>query len=280
MSKKFLNSLSVLNDSEMPYPRVCAHRGYPEIVPENSLPSYALAIALGAEEIEFDLWASKDKVLVTTHDSTLDRTSNGKGFIWEHTLEELKSFDFGVERSEYGEYGDKFEGLKIATFEEILMNFGRRVIMNIHVKLWDKHVDEWASQIDYDYMDEIVEMIRKYNCEEHVYFMTNNDDKLKKVKKLYPEFHVCVGNDRTRPWEIVNRAIEIGAEKVQLFVPYYNQEMIDKAHEHGIICNIFCCDRLCDAERFLNMKIDCLLTNRYNLMAQFVKEYQSKKAAK
>lgn len=270
---EFIDKISVPNDRDMPYPRVCAHRGYPEVAPENSMPSYGIAVAMGAEEIEFDLWVSKDNVLVTTHDATLDRTSTGSGFVWEHTLEELKSFDFGVNRSEYG---DRFKGLKIATFEEILKNFGRRVIMNIHVKLWDKHADEWANLISYDYMDEIVTMIREYNREEHVYFVTNNDEKLKKVKSLYPEFRVCVGNDRTRPWEIVNRAIDIGAEKVQLFVPYLNREMVDKAHAHGIICNVFCCDRLCDAERFLTMKIDCLLTNKYNMIAQFTKEYMSK----
>lgn len=276
----FINKISVQNDSEMPYPRVCAHRGYPELAPENSMPSYGIAVAMGAEEIEFDLWASKDGVLVTTHDSTLDRTSNGHGRIWDYTLEELKKLDFGVEQGEYGEYGDKFKGLRIATFEEILKQFARRVIMNIHVKLWDNHLTGENEFLQYDYMEEIIAMIRKYNAEKHVYFMSTGDEKLKKAKRLAPDIHVCVGNDRNRPYEIVNRAIEIGAEKVQLFVPYFDQEMIDKAHEHGIICNVFCCDRLCDAQRFLDMKIDCLLTNRYNMIAQFTKEYLSKKQFK
>ena len=258
----FIDKISIKNDSELPYPRVCAHRGYPVVAPENSMPSYGIAVAMGAEEIEFDLWASKDGVLVTTHDSTLDRTSNGTGKIWDYTLEELKSLDFGVEKGEYGEYGDKYKGLKIATFEEILKAFARRVIMNIHVKLWDNHLTGENEFIQYDYMEEIVAMIRKYNAEEYVYFMSNGDEKLKKVKRLAPDIHLC------------------GAEKVQLFVPYFDQEMIDKAHAHGIICNVFCCDRLCDAERFLNMKIDCLLTNKYNMIAQFTKEYMSKKQSK
>ena len=47
-------------DATMPYPRVCAHRGFNTIAPENSLPAYGAAVAMGAEEIEFDLWFTKD----------------------------------------------------------------------------------------------------------------------------------------------------------------------------------------------------------------------------
>ena len=63
----------VQNDKNMPYPRVCAHRGFNTIAPENTMPAFAAAIALGAEEIEFDLWATKDGELVTAHDSKLER---------------------------------------------------------------------------------------------------------------------------------------------------------------------------------------------------------------
>jgi len=44
------------DEDAMPYPRVCAHRGFNTIAPENSMPAFGAAIALGAEEIEFDLW--------------------------------------------------------------------------------------------------------------------------------------------------------------------------------------------------------------------------------
>ena len=43
------------------------------------------AVALGAEEIEFDLWSTKDGVIVSCHDSTLERVSTGVGNIWDYT---------------------------------------------------------------------------------------------------------------------------------------------------------------------------------------------------
>ena len=52
----------------MPYPRVCAHRGFSTIAPENSMPAFGAAVAMGAEEIEFDLWYTKDGEIVSIFD--------------------------------------------------------------------------------------------------------------------------------------------------------------------------------------------------------------------
>ena len=43
-----------------PYHRVNAHRGLSSVCPENTLPAFAAAVAVGADEIELDLWASRD----------------------------------------------------------------------------------------------------------------------------------------------------------------------------------------------------------------------------
>lgn len=239
------------SDAVMGYPRICAHRGFNTIAPENSMPAFGAAVALGAEEIEFDLWSTTDGVLVSCHDDTLDRVSDGCGKIYNHSYDELLKLDFGIK------HGDKFKGLKICTFEEILKKFARCVIMNIHVKIWDYGFENTM-------MDKIVELIRKYNCENHVYFMTANDKIIKEVMAYAPDIKVCVGWDGNKdPMSIVGRAIELGAYKVQLFKPYFNQESVKKAHKHGILCNVFWADDPEEAIAFRKMGIDCILTNDY-----------------
>ena len=238
-------------DSVMKYPRICAHRGFNTIAPENSLPAFGAAVALGAEEIEFDIWSTKDRVLVSCHDSTLERVSDGGGKIYEHTYEELLNMDFGIK------HGEKFRGLKIPTFEEILQKFAGRVIMNIHVKIWDLDFSD-------NMIKEIVGLVRKYDCANHVYFMTVNDKIIKEVMRYAPDIPVCVGWDRNKdPLSIVERAIVLGAKKVQLYKSYFNQQSIDLAHEHGILCNVFWADDPEEAIRYRNMGIDCILTNDY-----------------
>lgn len=247
-------------DDLMKYPRLCAHRGFNTVAPENSLPAFGAAVALGAEEIEFDLWATKDRVLVSCHDSTLDRVSDGEGKIYDHTYEELLALDFGVK------HGEKFKGLKIPTFEEILQKFAGRVIMNIHVKIWDKNMDDLM-------IEEIVALIRKYDCEKHIYFMTTSDEVIKKVQNYAPELRICVGWDGNKdPMSMVDRAIELGAYKIQLFKPYFNQETVDKAHANGILCNVFYADDPDEAGKYLDMGIDTVLTNDYLPIYNAVKE--------
>ncbi|MBO5653022.1 MAG: glycerophosphodiester phosphodiesterase, partial [Clostridia bacterium] len=129
--------------------------------------------------------------------------------------------------------------------------------MNIHVKVWDMNFPD-------DKMEEIVGLVRKYDCEKQVYFMTINDEIIKKVMAYAPDISVCVGWDRNQdPLSIVKRAIALGAPKVQLYKPYFNQESVDLAHAHGIICNVFWSDDPEEARRFRDMGIDCILTNDY-----------------
>ena len=134
-------------DRYMPYPRLCAHRGYHAMAPENTMPAFGSAVAMGAQEIEFDLWSTTDGVLVTAHDKKLERVSNGEGLVGEHSLAELKALDFGVK------FGEVYKELRIPTFEEILQKLASRVVMNIHVKIWDvdsndRMIEQIASLIE------------------------------------------------------------------------------------------------------------------------------------
>ncbi|MBF4161730.1 glycerophosphodiester phosphodiesterase family protein [Nocardioides acrostichi] len=57
-------------------PAVVGHRGASAHRPEHTLEAYALAIALGADDIELDLVMSADGVLVVRHETELSRTTD------------------------------------------------------------------------------------------------------------------------------------------------------------------------------------------------------------
>jgi len=239
-------------DDVMEYPRICAHRGFSTVAPENTMPAFGAAISLGANEIEFDLWPTKDGEIVSCHDSTLERVSTGSGKIYERTLDEIMQYDFGVK------FDEKFAGLKAVRFEDILQKYAGHVIMNIHVK-----PISMTELYPRESMEKIIALIRKYDCAKHVYFMLEPDIHIRQFKEYAPDIAVCVGHLGERPWAIVDRAIELGAEKVQLFKPYLNQEMVDKAHANGIKCNVFFADDIDEARGYIDMGIDTILTNDY-----------------
>ena len=66
---------------------IIGHRGAAGLAPENTLNSLREAVRLGAGWLEFDVRFTKDDVPVVIHDSTLKRTTNGKGArpVWAET---------------------------------------------------------------------------------------------------------------------------------------------------------------------------------------------------
>lgn len=71
---------------------IFAHRGLPVKFAENSLEGFRYAVTHGAEGVEFDVHLTKDKVPIVMHDETIDRTTDGIGYIKDYTLTELRKF--------------------------------------------------------------------------------------------------------------------------------------------------------------------------------------------
>lgn len=69
---------------------VVSHRGDWRNAPENSLQAIKNCIDMGVDMVEVDLKITKDRELILMHDSTLNRTTNGKGRPEDYTLNELK----------------------------------------------------------------------------------------------------------------------------------------------------------------------------------------------
>jgi glycerophosphoryl diester phosphodiesterase len=76
-------------------PLVYAHRGGSALRPENTILAFDHGLSLGADGLEFDVHLSRDGVVVVHHDTTLDRTTNGRGPLAALTADELARLDAG-----------------------------------------------------------------------------------------------------------------------------------------------------------------------------------------
>lgn len=245
------------DDDQLPYPRICAHRGFNTVAPENSMPAFGAAIALGATEIEFDIWKTTDGELVLCHDANLERVSNGQGKVADKTLAELQTLDFG------SCYGPRFAGLRVQRFEDVLKKFQRQCIINLHLK------PSGSEDFNRELILQTAALIRQYDMTKHVYYMTGSCELMDAARKYAPDIHRCMGAGQDA-WKIVEYAIELECQKVQLFTPYYSQAMINKAHDHGIRCNFFYSDDPEEAKKLLAMGVDTILTNDYLTISQAV----------
>lgn len=102
-------------------PLIIAHRGYSSMAPENTLPSFKLAVAAGADFVELDSHHSKDGVPMVMHDYTLDRTTDATNHwhaakigLASKTVAELKTLDAGKW------FDAKYAGTKLSNLVEAL----------------------------------------------------------------------------------------------------------------------------------------------------------------
>jgi len=70
------------------------HRGAAGLEPENTLPSFTRAVALGVDAVELDVHVCDGRLCVI-HDEELKRTTNGTGLVAEQSLAELRALDAG-----------------------------------------------------------------------------------------------------------------------------------------------------------------------------------------
>ena len=112
-------------------PVVIGHRGFAARAPENTLPSFTLALEAGAEVVELDYHATRDGVPVVIHDETLDRTTDavarwgGEGIrVADRTAAEIRELDAG------GWFGPGTPATHVPRLEEaISLIQGRAVAM-------------------------------------------------------------------------------------------------------------------------------------------------------
>jgi|TARA_B110000263_G_C15207964_1_gene463831 glycerophosphoryl diester phosphodiesterase len=107
-----------------------AHRGYSFSAPENSFEAFDMALEQGFDNFELDAQITKDGQLVVFHDQTVDRVTDGKGEVSDHTLEELQALKLigGYE------FKTEFPDAYIMTLDEFLGRYAGRVHPHLELK--------------------------------------------------------------------------------------------------------------------------------------------------
>ena len=70
-----------------------AHQGGEDEFPSNTMYAFRSSLKAGADMLELDVGVTKDGQVVVMHDTTLDRTTSGKGTIESHTLKQVEKLD-------------------------------------------------------------------------------------------------------------------------------------------------------------------------------------------
>lgn len=233
--------------------RFCAHRGVSALMPENTLPAFAAALSLGAEEIEFDLRLTRDGALIVSHDDTLERISDGKGRLCDFTLRELKMLNVG------GKHGWT---VPFCTAEEVFAQFAGKIVFNIHLK---EHGEQGYL------IRELVKLVERYDADGSVYFAASPAE-LEWMQRIAPQIPRCAIQLPGDELGIFEMAKAFDCRRVQFWLGLFDKALIDRLHAEDVSCNLFYADDAENYRRYFDMGVDTLLTNRMDLAAQYRSE--------
>ncbi len=226
-------------------PEISGHRGANDIAPENTLASADSCIRYGIDVMECDVTVSKDGVFYVLHDYTLDRTTNGSGYTYEHPASYLETLDAG------SWFGEAWKGQKLLKFQDLLKRAKKNGL--------DVTVDYRKG----DFKD-LVALIKKEGMLKRTYFTFSKAEDCIEFRRLFPKVKTLQGYANTI--EEVDLAIEQYQPNIIVcWVENMNQEFVDYCHKRG--CKVLALvlgmdDKTADNRKAVELGVDVVATDR------------------
>lgn len=205
-------------------PLVVAHRGSSGVAPENTLAAFRQAIADGADMIELDVRMTKDFELVVLHDRSVNRTTNGKGKVWDLTLADLLALDAG------SWFGRKFSGERIPTLRQVIDLLPHHINLNTEVKTDGERRKRLAFE------ELLLLLLREKNFSRRVLVSSFDHDFLRRFHALDPKIKIGALyyplRDAARKPSVLAR--RVGASVFICSVAQLRKRFVDDTERNGI----------------------------------------------
>lgn len=276
-------------------PLVLGHRGAPDVAPENTLAAFRAGLDAGVDGFELDVQLSRDGKLVVIHDERVDRTTNGKGWVKDMTLAELKALDAGSwfkqesggasSGSGCGPFGGDarsarndgadgrsggtgtadapFAGEKIPTLEEVLELVAAKCsLINIEIK---------SGLVLYPGIEEkTIAVLKDFGIVEKTVLSSFNHFSLRAAKALDSSIRtgVLYMEGLVDPWVY---ARHVPADALHPAFYAVVPEIVAGAHAAGLAVNTWTVDKPEDMRRMMAWGVDAVITNHPAAMLEVVK---------
>jgi glycerophosphoryl diester phosphodiesterase len=221
---------------------IIGHRGASGYKPENTLLSFKKAISLNADMIEMDIFKCKTGELVIIHDNSVDRTTNGKGYIRDLTFKELRILDAG-------------KGEKIPTLPEVLDLVNNKIKINLELKgegtagpvyeLIRKYVEEKG----WSYNDFFISSFNHRLLQEFIKLIPNNA-----AIKICPLIYGI-------PIDLSQFTVNLKAYSINVSADFIDKKFIDDAHTQGMKVFVYVVNNPDEAMKLKSLGIDGIFTD-------------------
>ena len=219
---------------------LAGHRGYSAVYPENTMAAFINAYNTGCNGIEFDVRTSSDGVLCIMHDPTVDRTTDGTGYVHELTWAALSALDAG-------------NGEKIPSLEQILDYFkGKSIYLIVEIE-YNENYPNIALQA--------AEMIEKKGMSHQVLFNSFNPIATVQGKFRNPYMSagiiVSTGSIATS----INTAVAAGLQFLSVDSTKIDASVVSDVHNAGLKLFAWTPDTVEAMQAMVDLGVDGIISN-------------------
>ena len=248
-------------------PLAFAHRGGSKLWPENTMPAFQGAVQLGCRYLETDLHTTRDGVLVTIHDETLDRISDGSGPVHALTLAELKRFDAGYRFSPDGGQSFPFrgKGITVPTLAEVMQ------------ALPDTRLNLEIKQKKPSLVEALVTFIEDQGAHDRILVGSFHDRILQEFRRrTVGRVATSAASREARLFWLASRlgltrflrppydALQVPPSQGPF--PVVDRRFVQAAHRFGIQVHVWTVDESEEMRRLLDLGVDGLMSDRPDLL--------------
>jgi glycerophosphoryl diester phosphodiesterase len=222
-------------------PLIIGHRGAMAYEPENTLRSFRRALELGADGVEFDVHLSKDEVPVVIHDSTLDRTTNGKGDVHAFTARQLQGLDAG-------------KGEHVPTLREVIEEFAGKLVLQAEIKQADA-------------VEPVVRLLEEMGCVHDAWLSSFWHRAMAEAKELNPKVKAGILFE-CNPVDAVRLARDARADALHPDHRYIDAGLMKAARDAGLAVLAWTANTPQAVDRLLALGADAIASNTPDLVIQ------------
>jgi len=259
--------------------KIFGHRGCRGLLPENTIAAFNKAIELGVDGIEWDVVVNKDKELIISHESYIDKSYckyiDGKSIqnkskedlnIYNMTTDDIHKYDCG------SIYKDRFPDqiLQKSTkpsvkqaFNEIIFNKKTEILFEIKSFPTDYNIYQPKAT---EYADIIYNELRNNTRLEHITFMSFDKNILNELVKLFPQnkYIYLIYNPLKSYKDIID---ELNFKPFGLGIYYHiiTDNIIKQAHNNDIKIYAWTVNNNKDAIKLINKGVNGIITDYPNL---------------
>jgi glycerophosphoryl diester phosphodiesterase len=230
------------------------HRGARGHAPENTFASFNLAVEMGVSAVETDVHVTRDGAVVLIHDHTVERTTDGRGYVKDMTLAEMKALDAGA-------WVDaRFAGERVPELGEFLAwARARDVAVAIEVK---------NGPIYYpDIAEKLIAGLREHEMLERALVISFDHPVLRHVREIEPALTTGILYV-ARLADPVGAARAAGAAALHPHWAYVTPDLVQTAHAAGLAVSPWCPNDAPTIQMLARMGVDSIGTDYPELFDQ------------